>query len=191
MLLKQAGVPPKPSNFAAEVHAIAAVQRQILAAAPLDHGIEEGRSRELSDLLKRGSGSCFDRSRSIETVLNLAGFNTRHASIYTLEGGTSPLTALITRDTPSHALTEVKTSRGWMLVDSNEPWLGLTETGDPVDLQELAEMDQRDLTARPDKIFSQPFTWVYGVYSRHGRFYEPYLPLPDVNWGELAHNLRR
>lgn len=76
-----------------------------------------------------------------------------------------------------------------MLVDSNRPWLGLANNGKPIDLQDLAEMDQRKLVGSPDEIFDQPFTWVYGLYSRHGRFYAPYLPVPDVNWSELAHNL--
>ena len=39
------------------------------------------------------------------------------------------------------------------------------------------------------EIYSAPFTWVYGFYSRHGRFYPPYNAVPDVNWGELAQNL--
>jgi hypothetical protein len=39
------------------------------------------------------------------------------------------------------------------------------------------------------EIDGAPFTWIYSLYSRHGRFYPPYDPVPDVNWAELAQNL--
>ncbi len=160
-LLKQARVDSRPSDFAAEVKAIAAIQRQVLAAAPIDKDIAVDRPRELTDMLQLGHGLCYDRSRSIETVLNVAGFTTRHAAIYALPADSAaPLKALITPGNRSHALTEVKTSRGWMLVDSNRPWLGLANNGKPIDLQDLAEMDHRKLVGSPDEIFDQPFTWV-------------------------------
>ena len=50
----------------------------------------------------------------------------------TVEAG-SALGALATPDTLSHALTEVKTRRGWMIVDSRTRWAGLTADGRPMD----------------------------------------------------------
>ena len=39
------------------------------------------------------------------------------------------------------------------------------------------------------EIYRAPYTWLYGVYSRHGRFFPPYNAIPDVNWPEMAQNL--
>jgi hypothetical protein len=76
-----------------------------------------------------------------------------------------------------------------MLVDSNSTWLGLTKRGSPVDLRELDEMDRTRLAApAPNPVLGGHFTWVYGLYSRHGRFYPPYDPIPDVNFNELMEN---
>jgi len=41
----------------------------------------------------------------------------------------------------------------------------------------------------PPIIYAKPFTFVYGLYSRHGYFYPPYNVIPDVNYGELLQNV--
>ena len=37
-------------------------------------------------------------------------------------------------------------------------------------------------------ILGRPFTYLFGLYSRHGRFYPPYTPVPDLDWGQLGYN---
>ena len=110
----------------------------------------------------------------------------------TAETGSS-LRSLATPDIVSHALTEVKTSRGWMIVDSKVRWAGLTADGKPLDLEAIRQSPSQKwnsaVKAPLPEIYGNPFTWVYGLYSRHGRFYPPYDPVPDVNWTELAQNL--
>ena len=110
----------------------------------------------------------------------------------TVEAGTA-LRALATPNTISHALTEVKTRRGWMIVNSKTRWAGLTADGQPLDLGEVRnKADQKwsgVVKASIPEIYGAPFTYVYGLYSRHGRFYPPYNSFPDVNWAELAQNL--
>ena len=185
--------PPQPRTFAEEVALILLVQDRVLDASPEERGIALNQSSEITDLLRARHGACFDRSRAIETVLRSYGFRTRHASIYsTAEAGTA-LRALATPDTISHALTEVKTRRGWMIVDSKTRWAGLTADGRPLDLGEVRKKaDQKwsaAVKAPIPEIYGAPFTYVYGLYIRHGRFYPPYNPIPDVNWAELAQNL--
>lgn len=187
-VLKEARQERRGSDFRAEVRFIASVQQRILAAAPINKGIPFGQARELSDVLRLGYGLCYDRSRAIETVLRSAGFEVRHASIYAVSERGSSIAALATPGVRSHALTEVRTSRGWMLVDSNSLWLGLTKAGEPIELKELAGVDREDLTYEPNRIFAGPFTYVYGLYSRHGKFYPPYDAVPDVNWSEFRQN---
>lgn len=185
--------PARPRNFNEEVTLILLVQDRVLAASPEERGIRLDHRREIADLMSAGHGACFDRSRAIETVLRTYGFRTRHAAVYsTVETG-SAIRSLATKDTISHALTEVKTSRGWMAVNSKVRWAGLTADDRPVDLNAIRENPNLvwgpGIRAPLPEIFGAPYTWVYGLYSRHGRFYPPYDPVPDVNWGEMAQNL--
>ena len=34
--------------------------------------------------------------------------------------------------------------------------------------------------------FTVPFTFVFGLYSRHGQYFPPFMPFPDVNWRDLV-----
>ncbi len=188
---------PRPTatrnmSFTEQVGFIAAVQSKVLSTAALDAPIPLGRPRELSDLVQAGHGLCYDRSRAIETLLRVAGFEVRHAAVYSTARTHSALRSILTPKVPSHSLSEVKTSRGWMAVDSNVPWIGLTSDGAPVGLAELPRPHERWNSlakSSPTPILQKNFTWIYGLYSRHGNFYPPYNPVPDVNWLELSHNL--
>jgi hypothetical protein len=190
-ILPETLVPPR--SFGEEVALILRIQDRVLAASPEERGIPLNQPREIGDLLKARYGACFDRSRAIETALRSYGFRTRHASMYSTAETGSALLSLLTPDIWSHALTEVKTARGWMVVDSKVRWIALTSDGKPLDLAALREDPARKWSAAaraplPD-IYGVPYTWVYGLYSRHGRFYPPYDAIPDVNWKELAQNL--
>ena len=39
-----------------------------------------------------------------------------------------------------------------------------------------------------DEIYLHSFIYVYGLYSRHGRFYPPYNFIPDINYREFIQN---
>lgn len=185
--------PEKPRSFEDEVALILQVQDRVLAASPEERGIALDEPREIADLLRARHGACFDRSRAIETIFRNYGLKTRHAAMYsTVETG-SAWGALTTPDTISHAITEVRTSRGWMVVDSKTRWAGLTADGRPLDLAAVRDNPKRKWNAKVKsglpEIYGAPFTFVYGLYSRHGRFYPPYDPVPDVNWVEFAQNI--
>ena len=188
-----ATVPNPWPSFTEQVAIILAVQDAVLKAAPTNKGIPTGHSRELGDLLRLRYGLCYDRSRAIETVLRYRGFEVRHVAIYRTVEAASPLIALISPGTESHAVTEVHTLRGWMLVDSNSRWVGLTTKGDPISISELRRSKNVSWhvvnKGPPAPIFQEPFTWMYGLYSRHGHFFRPYDVVPDVNWSELSQNL--
>ena len=174
----------KPANgFAGQLAFVSAVQDRVLSAAPVDRPIPLGQPRELTDLLKAGHGMCFDRSRAIETVLRVYGFKARHVSIFSTADTGSALKSLVTPGVDSHVLTEVRTDRGWLLVDPNRRWIGLTADGKLSKIDSIAAHKWR---SPPAGILRRPYIYVRGLYSRHGRFYPPYNPIPDVNWPELV-----
>ena len=41
----------------------------------------------------------------------------------------------------------------------------------------------------PFNIYMKPFIYIYGLYSRHGKFYPPYNLVPDINYGEFIQNV--
>ena len=79
-----------------------------------------------------------------------------------------------------------------MAVESTSRWIGLTREGGVVTIEDLQAPGASKLAWDPrvqDKhhaIFRQEFTYVPGLYSRHGRFYAPFTPVPDVNWPDLV-----
>jgi transglutaminase-like putative cysteine protease len=150
--------------------------------------------REPRDVILGKSGICYDRSRVIEKILRYAGFPTRHVFILSV-GNLSPLVALLVPGLRSHAVTEVLTAKGWLVVDSNDPWISIDEQGNP---ESITQMETVGIAHRipcdrapPNSIYNQPFVAIDGLYSRHGQFYPPYAPVPNVNFRELLANLQR
>lgn len=179
--------------FDNQVRAIQAVQDAAISIAKLDEEISQGSEREPRNVFEQKKGLCYDRSRAIEKMLAALGFEVRHVAIYaTVARGT--IAAVLTPGNDSHALTEVSTSKGWMLVEPNVPWIGLTADGRTVDAAALRSIDMADarwapgVTGKPHPIFSNAYAYVRGLYSRHGGFYPPYTPIPDVNWRQLVQN---
>ena len=178
-------------TYDGQVNAIIAVQDAVLKASPNNTDIPFDAPREPADLLRLEMGLCFDRSRSIEKILSMLGLENRHVAVYSTKHTGSAFTSLLTPQIDSHAVTEVKTLKGWMVVDSNKRWVALTQNGLPVSMVALQNNDAStaDWSARNkdriNPIFTSEFTYVIGLYSRHGRFFPPYTSVPDVNWRDL------
>ena len=180
-------------QYRKEIFFIQKVQSKVLEIAPRDVGIAFGKTRELKDLLENKFGLCYDRSRSIEKILKYYNFEVRHLSIHTILKD-SILGTLITRQGPSHAVTEVKTSKGWLVVDSNEKWLSLDREGLPISIHEISKRldKKKNIKWKIDpsgEVFYSPMIYTIGLYSRHGKFYPPYIFFPDINFTEILMNL--
>jgi hypothetical protein len=198
LILAQAGYDPvkmqstHPVDFEAEVKSIVAVQDAVLKAAPENRGLPFGSQREPKDIFERKYGLCYDRSRAIEKILSWLGFKTRHVSIYST-AKSSLLAALFTPQVASHAVSEVLTRKGWMVIDSNARWIGLDADRDPVSLDEIQSTGLRAWTSESrdpiDKIFRGSFVQIRGLYSRHGYFYPPFTPIPDFNFRQVLGNV--
>ena len=176
--------PETSPTFEQEIALIRQVQIIVFSKAPFGEGIPEYEAREPADLMRFGQGLCFDRSRTFDKAFEYLGFESRH--VYLLYREDKPLMkALLHYGQTSHAVTEVKTSKGWMFVDSNTPWIALNRNGEPVNADEVwlryAEFDNAPT-------YLKPAWWaIRGMYSRKGQFYDPYLPFPfpELNWQDF------
>ena len=102
--------------------------------------------------------------------------------------------AIITPGVSSHAVTEVLTSKGWLIVDSNTQWVSTDSEGHPISIEKIRYAVEYSVPIRwgtepPSTIYIKPFTFLYGLYSRHGYFYPPYNVILDVNYGEFLQNV--
>ena len=188
-LRQQMGLKPergRPLTFDEEINFIRFVQEKTFALAPINRGIPEFEQREPADLFRLGFGLCYDRSRTIEKALTFSGFETRHVYIL-FSFDKSFLTALFSYRQPSHAVTEVLTKRGWLLIDSNSPWISLDTSGNPVAADQISRQLSKFGTV-PDFV-REKFWIIRGMYSRKGFFYRPYLPFPEMNWSDFFRSL--
>lgn len=146
--------------------------------------IPQGEHRELEKWYEVKSGICSDVSRAAETFLIYLGFHVRHVSIYSMKHNSNPYAVAMTYRNPSHAVTEVLTSRGWMLFDPHFGRLYVDLKGNPIPVARMYEAIHGGDVAASDAhvIFSDHYTLFYGLYSRHGLFYPPFVPVPDVAW---------
>ena len=188
-----APLPEKPT-YAHELEFIRSVQRSVLTIARDDGDIPLDQKREPKELYVARTGSCFDRSRVIEKILTYSGFKTRHVAIYSMKETGSGARSILTPGAASHAVTEALTTKGWLVIDSNDPWLATDASANPVSIEKIQSRVARSVSTQlstepPTTIYVEPFTFVYGLYSRHGRFYPPYDMIPDLNYSELIQNV--
>ena len=168
-----------PKTFADEITAIKAIQHRVFVAAPVGEGIPDYEPREPADLMKKREGLCYDRSRTMDKAFDYIGLEARHVYLLYREDR-GYWSAMIHYGQASHAITEVKTSKGWMFVDSNTEWIALTRDGQVVNADDVwkraAEFDGMP------KYLKDPWWAIRGMYSRKGQLYPPYIMFPDFNW---------
>lgn len=178
------------AGFAQQLACIRAIQAAHLAAAPElvcvdEYGVT---SHEPPAFLARRRGCCYDRSRFVEKAASFYGLEVRHLAIYHARSSFD----LVRGGTPSHSLSEVLTDRGWMVVDSNTTALGLRTDGTPLDAAELSAALRAGGSGLEStsyrEFFGGDYVSLYGVYSRHGGFYPPYVRLPDIDWAQVDEN---
>ena len=188
---QQIGLPPADAAYSTQVDFLRRVQSALIDAVPVGDGIPLGHTREPADVLAAKTALCFDRSRVIEKIARMAGMSARHVFLLQDVGGESELVDFLSKRESSHAVTEVRTAHGWLLVDSNFKWISIDRNGDPLsagEIRRIAATGRSFERPSPD-FYAAPFFYVYGLYSRHGQFYPPFGPLPVLNYRELLFNL--
>ena len=130
------------------------------------------------------------------------GFNVRYASLYFNSDDRNFFSTMLTksslRDVDSHALVEVLTSKGWLIVDTRRHWISLTAAQQPISLTTLHDKPLNYFEWKNNKeegwpLLDKNYYIIYELYSRHGLFYAPYTKyIPDINWrGFIKHNLQQ
>jgi hypothetical protein len=139
------------------------------------------------EVIELNTACCFDRSRITEQALQIYGFKVRH--VHLNETSKRGYLNLLIPNTSSHAVSEVLTSKGWLGVDSNEPFLLLNENNYPNTYEKaIANGVINSYSKFP--LYKKPMTYVIGLYSRNGTFFEPYFPyLPEINSNDFFRNL--
>lgn len=186
------------SSFEDEIQDIRDIQSAILGISKIQKQIPSFRTREPKDMFELRHAQCSDRSRVMDKAYRMAGFNSRIASVYKKDKTGSAIKSLLSHDKTqvrSHSVVEVQTSQGWMIVDTNDRWIALNAQNMPLGLEEWQNVNNKESydwsTLNKGEIYwlmNLPYTYVYGLYSRHGYFYAPYNRFPDLNWIEMLQN---
>ena len=139
------------------------------------------------EVISKNTACCFDRSRITEQALQIYGFQVRH--VHLNQTANRGYFNLLIKGSSSHAVTEVLTSRGWLGVDSNEPFLLLDQDNFPNTYRQAIHNGVMDIHTE-NSFYKKPFTYVIGLYSRNGTFFEPYLPyIPEINFNDFFGNI--
>lgn len=172
-------------TYEQQLRCIRFVQRAVQTSVPDMRCAENGEPIEPMDFLERGYGCCFDRARFMSKAFENFGLRTRHVALH--DRSRFGLLAYAVPGVASHASTEVLTEKGWMGVDSNEPFILQTRDGRPVTYAQLFDLPRDKLAQQPlpADLYDLPMLVTYGLYSRHGRFHGPDLPAPEINYPEF------
>ena len=137
------------------------------------------------NVIKENTACCFDRSRITEQSLKYYGFKTRHIFLlHNLTNFRYPLNA-------SHATTEVLTTKGWLGVDSNEPFILLSKNAKPITYEKAISSGLIENFTDNNFYKDSMFQFV-GLYSRKGNFFSPYfLFLPELNYNDFFSNIHK
>jgi len=214
--LVKSGIEPLRENptYQDEVQFIRDVQHEVLKSVPLGNPLPYGKPREPRNICeaiaKSQSGACCDRSRLIEKILRMHCFKTRHVYMCSIKDAGCKLKVWLSCNIEQHAVSEVLTKKGWLVVDSNAEWMSLDKQNQPYSIKSI-QCERHILWEKPmrsdmKKICKKSFTFLYGLYSRSGKLYPPFLfcfpsncphtqikfcfPFPDINWRELLYNLK-
>lgn len=147
-------------------------------------GIPINESRSFSKWIKFTSPWCFDISRAAEEIYHYLGFNVRHVSVY--HNKFDNLFISLFSYVNSHALLEVETDKGWMAVDPHMGIAFIDTFGNPVQTTDIIKSNLNyNKTSKMHSIFLKKHIVIYGLFSRHGGYYEPFVPFPDIIWSQF------
>lgn len=185
-------------NYKDEIEFIENVLNATFQCAPSGVGLPLNSLREPKNIYLAKRGACFDKSRVMEKIFRDNGFKTRHVSSY-LNKNDSKLKTLLTPGIESHAATEVLTQKGWVVLGTYEKWISI-DKNNKVHSSENIRLDvNKNIKWKYPMGESSKYYYafkenkmiiIYGLYSRHGKFYPPYNFVPDIEYREFLYNFK-
>ena len=198
------------SSFDKEIEFISTVQDGVLQSIRHDM-IKYNQVGDCKIYYTGRKGSCYDRAIFMEKIFSTYGFPIRHLYLYFNSDSTHIQSLdIFNKGLTSHAMLEVKTKKGWMLVGTNGNWLAMDQQKNPLKIQQVREVLKKGAFTPYKKTsigitfyetFQIPsnFKVIYGVYSRHGEFLQSPLEkglhaigvpsfVPDYNLRMLLYN---
>lgn len=186
--------PDSQRTFEMELQLISTIQKAVNAELTCTEGLPLNQAREPRQIILGRCGACYDRARLLEKTFRHLGLECRHLSLFARREGKSKWSVLTTKGSPSHAMLEVRTQKGWLLADPVFAWIAVGTDGRPFSFLQIKKLPTPQWRMpMPEQlkpfIGETPGYGIYGLYSRHGRFFPPYNCIPDYNIAELLHNL--
>jgi hypothetical protein len=198
-------------SFEAEIAFISRIQDSVFQTIRGDgYPIPKDQVGRVRYYAEVGKGACYDRALLMEKIFSTYGFKTRHAFLFFNRNKTPILKQdFFKKRLFTHALAEIKTSKGWMAVDTRDGWMGLDEKNDPMTIVDLRTLWTSKKNPQFSKMAKNPtqlpaisltgnFKILYGLYSRHGGFIAQNplarkltdwgIPIPDYNLSQLRMN---
>ena len=188
------------SSYESQIKLIQRAQQAVFLRTPGWIGIPEGMGREPKQLYLSRSGMCYDRSRVLEKIFTYMGFTIRHVAMFERQPYQHAFSTILFQHIPSHAISEVLTKKGWLMVDSNDLWISLDSNRKPVSMPQMqalyrhGEKIQWKASVLPhdEAFYNKRCIALYGLYSRHGCFYPPYVKgIPDFRVRDLFYNFEQ
>ena len=179
-------------TFSEQITLINKIQAAVLEINPKGEiGIPHNQPRRPMNLYNFDGGLCYDRSFTLELIFQRVGFKVRHVSLFKDVLNQNKFIDLVSKGISSHSVSEVKTKKGWLLVDSNKNWIGLDSKMNPYSMKKLSSNNfkVRWLNHSTTYFYNNPSHFIYGLYSRHGYFHPPYTIIPDYNFQDLFYNI--
>jgi hypothetical protein len=178
------------SSFEDEVICVETIQKAIAIIVPTFKCSNKRESIDPSSIVRRGYGCCFERALFTEKALAYYGYETRHLALY--DASQYGLLTLVIPHVSSHAATEVKTSKGWMGVDSNVPFLLITKDNKVTTYASVnVNINNYKFHISPEQFYRNNLIIIYGLYSRHGMSHGINFPVPEFNFNELLYNFEK
>jgi hypothetical protein len=185
-------------TYEEEIIFLQKLQDSVICYYPIGIGIPLNQQREPKNLYELNEGLCYDRSRVFEKICKSQGFETRHVFLLLDENVIKSKIAIFRKDSIStHAVSEIRTHKGWLVIGSNYPWLALDKSNNPLSMKEISKYNKTGEiptkyynTISPNEMwYNANLIYIYGLYSRTGRLYEPFNFIPDLNFRELLFNI--
>ncbi len=178
-------------KFYEEIECLVSIQKAVQRIGT-DNCAKKNDIIEPDEFLKRGYGCCFDRARFIEKAARYFGFETRRVFLIQPKYGVS-FTNTLPLGQASHAASEILTIKGWIGIDSNEPFVLIDKHNNPQTYRLALDSIDEFPMITPRTFFVEnsvvkDFDVIYGLYSRHGNFHGKNLPGPEFVLSELLWN---